>query len=288
MATSKINNMFTKPKNLKIKEVKQLEGTHYNKLISLFIDSDPRQLSSLVGETLGKAIVDTGSPHTVAGKVWFESYVNSLSRRDRSSIHLKKSNKQFCFGDNQSYYSKYYTVIPIYIQQRKHYLGVDVINCNIPLLLSHSTLCRADAKVDVGSSTICILGVTSPLVISSSGHLCLSISRCLDTASEESKRLVSRVLFKTPICGTVCSIKNKAEILHTQFCHPKAHQLIAFIKKTGICNQDLENAIWDVTSKCEVCVKIKQEAFHTLKQVINNDTSDSIYSKEVFSAGDKN
>ena len=273
----------SKSSNLKSKKVKQLKTKASNKFFTLHVASDSEQLSSLVGETLGKAVVDTGSPHTVAGEIWFKSYVNSLSRRDRLSIHLSKSYKRFCFGGNKSYHSKYYTVIPIYIQKRKHYLGVDVISCNIPLLLSHSSLCRANGKIDIGSSTICILGVTVPLMISSSGHLCLSITRCLDTASKDSNNLVWRVLCSTTINGTnYDTTRNKAKILHKQFCHPKADQLLDFIKKTGIsCNPDLEKAIRYVTSKCEVCIKVKR----SLKQTINHEAS--ICSNKEISTRDK-
>ena len=102
-----------------------------------------------MGETLGKAIVDTGCPCTVAGSVWFESYLNSLSRRDRLSIQFKKSNNRFCFGNGKLYHSKYCATIPIYIERCRHYLGVDVVNCDVPLLLSHQTLRRSKAKIDM-------------------------------------------------------------------------------------------------------------------------------------------
>ena len=260
---------FTKPSCRKSKfsrhnNAKQLDDTLYNKVgVTLYINSDSVQLCSLAEETLGQALVDTASPYTVAGDMWFECYLDSLSRRDRSSIHLNKSNKRFCFGDGRIYNSKYHTTIPIYIQQCKYYLGVDIVSCNIPLLLSRSTLCRADAKIDIGSSTISILGVTSPLVTSSSGHLCLSISRSLDTTNDDSTRLVSNVLFSSPEYG--CDVKNKANKLHKQFSHPTADCLIDFIRKTGLCDQYLERAITEVTSLCEVCVKIK-------RREVNQDT----------------
>ena len=226
--------------------------------ITLFINSNCEQLSSLVGETLGHAVVDTGSPYTVVGKTWFESYVNSLSRRDRSFLRLKKSNKRFCFGDGDYHYSEYHTTVPIYIQKHKFYLAVDVISANIPLLLSRSSLFRAKAQVDIGSSTINILGVTSPLITSSSGHLCVAVSRSLDTRNEESNRVISNILFNKCSTNYGTDTRDKALKLHQQFCHPTSDRLIDFIRKTGIHSLDLENAVEEVSSQCDVCFKIKR------------------------------
>ena len=268
---SKTNS--TKQRNLKSNHPKtnavQRDGTVYNKFgITLYIDSNSEQLCSLIGDTLGQAVIDTGSPYTVAGELWFKGYVSSLSRRDRSSICYQKSQNRICFGDGGSYRSKYHVMIPIYIQQHKFYVGVDVISCNIPLLLSRSTLCEANAKIDVGTSSIELFGKISPLVISCSGHLCLSICRSLDTACDESNRLLSSVLFRYPVFDN----KTKAKKLHEQFCHPQYNQLIVFVREAiGKRDEDLENAIKEVTSQCGICIKIKQESSRYPKQVHHTD-----------------
>ena len=212
----------------------------------------------LVGETLGQAVVDTGCPFTVTGDAWLKSYINTLSRKDRLAIRTNKSNNKFRFGSGVLYPSEYHIVLPIYIGRFKYKLGVDVVKCDIPLLLSRQTLKRANAKIDIGLNTIDFLGVTIPLTISSTGHLCLPISRPLDYANEETQKVLSRVLFSSPLDGVGLDIKNKAKKLHLQFCHPTADRLIGLLKNAGTHEQKIHDAIRDVTLQCDVCIRNKR------------------------------
>ena len=160
---------------------------------------------------MGQAIVDTGCPYTVAGDAWLKSYINTLSRKDRQSICTYRSTNRFRFGSGMAYPSEYRIVFPIYVGHSKYKLGVDVVKCNVPLLLSRETLKRARAKIDIGLASICFLGTTVPLSISSTGHLCLQISRPLDYSNQETQKVLSRVLFSSPMAGIGSDIKNKAK-----------------------------------------------------------------------------
>ena len=202
--------------------------------------------------------MDTGCPHTVAGHIWFETHMNSLSRKDKLSIKTYKSNNKFRFGNGVLYESKYRAIIPIYVGRLKCSLEVDVVQCNIPLLLSRATLQKANAKIDIGNALICFLGITIPLITSSTGHLCLEISRPLDINHDETQRVVNRVLFTSPIAGVGSDIKNKARKLHIQFCHPTAGRLINLVKNSGTTEQGVFDAITEVTEQCEICIKNKQ------------------------------
>ena len=207
---------------------------------------------------MGKAVVDTGCPFTVAGDTWLNSYVNTLSRKDRSSIRRQNSSNKFRFGDGSLHPSEFHVIIPIYIGQCKYNLGIDIVKCNIPLLLSRETLKRANAKLDIGNSTVCFLGVVVPLTISSTGHLCLTISRPLDSSNVETQNVLSRVLFSSPIAGIGPDLKNKATKLHLQFCHPPADRLIDLIKKAGTSDERIFDAIRNVSSQCDVCIRNKR------------------------------
>ena len=209
----------------------------------------------LVGETLGQAVVDTGCPFTVTGETWLKSYINSLSRKDRNAIRTRNSNNKFRFGDGLLHPSKFHVTIPIYVGEHKYQLGVDVVESNIPLLLSRETLKRAEAKIDIGRASICFLGNTLPLIISSTGHMCLVISRPLDNFHKETQNVLSRVLFTSPMSGVGMDLKNKATKLHMQFCHPPSDRLIDLIKKSGTNDDRIFDAIRNVTSQCDVCIR---------------------------------
>ena len=224
----------------------------------MFTDDDTAQWCLLVGETFGKAVVDTGCPHTVAGQVWLEGHIDSLSRNDRSSLRTKQSDNRYRFGDGILYPSQYHVIIPIYIGNSRYELGVDIVNCKIPLLLSRETLKRAKAQIDVGNSMMTFLGATVPLTISNSGHMCLQIGRSMDVSNDETKRVLYRVLFSSPMNGVGSDLKNKAAKLHLQFCHPTAERLINLVKNAGTTDERVFDAIKGVTSNCEVCAKNKK------------------------------
>ena len=169
-----------------------LDGSYNICDIALYADLDSDQLRLFVGETMGQALVDVGCSHTVAGEVWFKGYISSLSRRDRSSLQFKESSMKFSFGDGKLYPSKYRAIIPIYLHNCRQRLTVDVVKYDIPLLLSRKTLMRAHAKINIEAATINFCGATMPLLIASTGHLCLSLCRSLDVLDKESEKNNSR------------------------------------------------------------------------------------------------
>ena len=209
----------------------------------------------LVGETFGQAIIDTGCPKTVCGQDWFDVYIDTLSRKDRDSLKTKTSNDRFRFGNGVFYPSQYHAIIPIYVGQSRYELGVDVVNCSIPLLLSRETLERANAKIDIGNATIQMLGANVPMITTTSGHLCLPIGRSYDITNTETKRVLSDVLFTSPFEGIGSDLKNKVTKLHRQFAHPTADRLINLIKNAGTADTKVFDTIREITSNCDICAK---------------------------------
>jgi len=187
-----------------------------------------------------------------------QGHINSLSRKDRLSIRSKKSMNKFRFGDGVSYPSQCHLIIPIYVGDCRYELGVDVVTCDIPLLLSHGTWKRAKAKIDIDSATIQFLGSTISLITSSSGHLCLPISRSLDISNVETQKVLDRVMFASPLNGVSPDLKSKAKKLHVQFCHPSADRLINLLTNAGTTDERVFDAIKEVTLQCDVCLRNKK------------------------------
>ena len=73
--------------------------------------------SKLLGETLGCMIVDSGCIHTVCGSSWMESYMETLSCKDRRSIIIENSKTKFRFGNGASFLSLKKVTIPIYLEK---------------------------------------------------------------------------------------------------------------------------------------------------------------------------
>ena len=222
-------------------------------------DMDRENLCMLVGETFGLAVIDTGCPKTVSGNDWMTTYIESLSSKDRASIRYNRSSNTFRFGDGQIYKSKKRLTVPIYISDQKHHLYVDIVDCCIPLLISRDTLKRANAHIDIGNNSMQFLGLKVPLITSSTGHLCLSISRIFNANNVETKR-VFNTLFSSPFYEfeNDSDLNKKVSKLHSQFAHPNSERLVQLVKNSGIDNAKVFETIKKVTANCDVCRRFKQ------------------------------
>ena len=194
----------------------------------------------------------------MCGRKWLDVYLDTLSRKDKSGIKMKSSNDRFRFGSGKLYPSECHATIPIYIGQSRYELGVDVVSCTIPLLLSRDSLQRANAQIDIGNATITFMGATVPMVTTNSGHLCLDIGRSHDVSNPETKRVLSNVLFSSPLNGVGLDLRNKVKKLHKQFAHPSAQRLVDLVKNSGTTDSKIFDMINEVSSTCETCVKYKR------------------------------
>ena len=122
-------------------------------------------LCLLLSETMGMALLDTGSSKTVCGKQWLSVYLDTLSLQDRRSVKRTDSTNQFRFGDGHVFHSMGTVYIPIYIGSRKIILCTDTVVCNVPLLLSRETLQRLDTTIDFRDNKVSMLGEFRSLLL---------------------------------------------------------------------------------------------------------------------------
>ena len=220
--------------------------------VILLADGDDSR-DNLLGETFGSAIIDSGCTRTVCGDLWLNTYLDSLSQNDRKSVRTEPSMCCFRFGDGVVYNSDRVVYLPVHIRSTKGTLVTQVVPCNIPLLLSRSSMKIANATLDFQTDSIFIFNETLPLYITESGHYCLSLSRPLD---QPHSPLTHKVLFSSPLskCGNdkdeCLKIANK---LHKQFAHPAPQRLKKLIQDSGVDNPTVLDMIDDVSASCDTC-----------------------------------
>ncbi len=158
-------------------------------------------------------------------------YLESLSRNDIKSVTETDSSKQFKFGDGRTFTSLKCVNIPIYTGSQKSFLSVDVVKCDIPLLLSNNSLKRANASLDFGSDGILFLNEKIPMQISLSGHYFIKLSREISFGDQD----VQRILFTSPIDPNDLVESRKSIMkLHKQFAHPHPKRLKKLISDSGV------------------------------------------------------
>ena len=215
------------------KEIEQAEN--------VFLAEDIDQNSSLLRETIDKCILDSGCTKTVCGEKWLLNYLETLSHNDREKVKYKYSNNSFRFGVGNTYKSKAEANIPIFINSELVMLKTSIISADIPLLLSKDSLKSAEAHIDFSSDTLHILGFSTPLSFTHSGHYCLSLCKQNSVGLNEFiLTCFDDVFLTSPLQDvTLEKLKQKVEKLHKQFAHPYPDRLKKLIKDSGIEDENI-------------------------------------------------
>ena len=134
-------------------------------------DQDPMQ------ELRGWAILDTGCPITVCGQEWLDSFMKDMSDEEGLQVKVESSNQRFIFGDGKIVLSKKRTTILCWMGQIRGRVCMEVVDCNIPLLLSWKEMKKKGMVLDFGVDELRIGNKITKLGISRSGHYALPIYR---------------------------------------------------------------------------------------------------------------
>ena len=103
----------------------------------IFQSSDDLLSHALLSETCCSAVLDSGASSTVCGRLWFNEYLKCLSKEDtHEEVLLEESSKPFQFGNGKQFFSSTAAIIPANIGQHRVSIRINIIESNIPLLLS--------------------------------------------------------------------------------------------------------------------------------------------------------
>ena len=136
--------------------------------------------------------------------------------------------------------------IPAVIAGKQVTINTDVVNSDIPLLLSRMTMKQTGVKMDLEHDRAEIFGQDVDLNITSFGHYCIRIDKTE----------------KIPV-ETVCAV-NLDDIgenerykilpkLHRQFAHPSKRKLVALLKDAGVWKDDYLEVLTRIEESCMVC-----------------------------------
>ena len=112
----------------------------------------PIEMETLVSETWNSGLLDCGATRTVCGLQWFREYVASLPSNDRTHVTIVPT--FYRFGDGVRVEAKESAKIPAYVGERRVFIAVDIVEINLPLLLSKAFLKRGKMKLDFDTDTL--------------------------------------------------------------------------------------------------------------------------------------
>ena len=210
----------------------------------LFTGRDVSELLVLSTEAQNCAVLDSACSSTVCGRDWLENYIQSLHPNTRERIDRKESNKNFRFGGGTVLPSEGSYLLPATLVGKNINIETDVVDSNIPLLLSKDAMKKASMKLDLETDTAEIYGKKVHLNCTSSGHYCVPI----DPEHNEQDVL------KVDLSNTDEKERKRVLLkLHSQFGHASSIKLIDLLKDAKVWNSDYKDLLETVTRNCEIC-----------------------------------
>ena len=105
-------------------------------------------LSSLVGETLGMAVLDSACRKTVAGESWTNAYLDTLTDKQRQQVDVIPLNMHFRFGDGNDVILNKVVKFPAVLCNQKVFLEANIVANKIPLFMIRSSVKKAQIIIN--------------------------------------------------------------------------------------------------------------------------------------------
>ena len=215
-------------------------------------NSSGYELDGLLEESIGCGILDSGCSKTVCGEVWLSCYLDILDDSDKRNIKYEHSSSVFKFGDGVLFKALKAVIFPCIIANKKLMIRADVISCNIPLLLSKSSMKRAGMVLNLTNDTVRVFDEVIGLKSTSIGHYLLPIYKILNSND------VNDVLWTCNDDYRNGNIEKIVRKLHRQFAHPSALKLKELLKNAKKLNIQYSKAIDKVSTECDTCTRFKK------------------------------
>ena len=220
-------------------------------------EESPEKMKELLSDTWSSGLLDCGATKTVCGRVWLNEYLNTLSDEQRCEVKYTPTQSVYRFGDGEQINASESVRIPACIGSAEIFIMTDIIDKDLPLLLSKAFMKRANIVLDFNNDSMLAFDQEIPLNTSNTGHYVIYLSK----PSQILHKIDDPSTHVTLKCNNSLDNKQMALKLHRQFCHPSKEKLTSLVSKAGkpwCDNKDLINEITNVSNNCQVCMKYKK------------------------------
>ena len=230
-------------------EVHNVEEANLSVHITLHLSQ-----SNLQTEALGKGVLDSGCSRTVAGKIWYDEYLSTLSKSERLGVKEIASKSLFRFGDGVETKSLMCASVPVFIGKGKFVLDIEIVPNQIPLLISKGAMKQMSMELNFATDTATVHGEQVKLICTSTGHYCLPLNlTCID---DNSVNFVLHLECLNDLSQEEMS--KKALKLHRQFSHASKEKLKKLLRDGGCQNREFMKCIDQVCDDCDICLKFRK------------------------------
>ena len=216
---------------------------------SVHLTTNKVELSKFTSETINCAAMDTCCTANVAGKKWTDIYIKSMSDNMRARLEGPfKSETAFKFGNQGELSSIGFYRLPVKIGGENYKIEVDIIDSDIPLLLSKNEMRRLGIGIDMKRDIVTIND--KPLVVNttSAGHYIIDL---LDKGAVYNMHQVLMIDIKR---ADTKEQKKVLEKLHAQFGHKNKQAFVNLLKAADKWEESYSKIIDNIIDGCEGCI----------------------------------
>ena len=202
-----------------------------------------------------KVLLDTGCVRTVCGQMWLAHVMKDMDPRIKDTVQAVPSPHIFKFGGGEKLPSLRTIKIPCSINGRNVYLKTEVVDSDIPCLLSKKSMKSARVKIDLENDLINIFGQDVQLITSSTGHYLMEIGDFKMQEDEINQEVDEAVVLITDFAGMEDDeVFKKLKHMHKCLGHPSRRVFERMIQNSSFKNVKpaLVNKLYE---SCEFCFK---------------------------------
>ena len=204
-------------------------------------------------QTALNAITDTACTKTVAEEEWLHNYSKNLDDTLINQVEVYPSKRIFKFGDGHKVTAISSVKIPAQIGETNCFIITEIVKEKIPLLLSKSSLKKADTVLNIKNDTTKMFGQNIPIESSFNGHYSISILPEITSNFDDIEQVL---IFEEN--ETVEEKRKKLTKLHKQFGHASSNNLLNLIKNAGLDTKNISKIVEEITKQCNICKLYKK------------------------------
>ena len=205
------------------------------------------ELSQFTAEALNMGALDTCCTASVAGEKWTKIYLQNLPKElKKKVIGPLQSKRQFMFGNQGKLTAKEKYTIPVKIGGEVNLISIDIIESDIPLLISKKEMKNLGITLDMRNDKGTMNGKPLSLNTTSAGHYVVDL---LDQKEELNEVCIAELEAKDTKEQKKALIK-----IHKQFGHRPKKQFVTILKEADQWDEKFSEMIDDIMDKCEGCI----------------------------------
>ena len=237
------------------------ESEHEIYYTAIMYTTDKEGLNRFTAEALNCAALDTCCTCTVAGKKWLDIFLDTIPDSLKRLVQGPfKSGKTFMFGNEGKLTAKESYKLPVKVAGNVHLISVDIIESDIPCLLSKAEMKTLGMTLDMKNDKAYINGQPIKVSTTSAGHFIMDLIDQDETCNFCS--IVDEVLEQAHVVDLMkVDETQQAKLLgkiHKQFGHRPKKVFVSLLKDAGKWMPHFSKIIDKIVNKCEGCILRKR------------------------------